>query len=367
MTVGDRIRWWIAGAAIIGVLLWILRESLAPFLFGAAIAYFLDPAVDWLETRRIRRSFGAAFAMAMALVAAAIALLLLLPILIEQATSLVDQVPGLIERLRVRFVEIARSGAAGVVGGAVLTDLLESLREPGLQAGAQALKGALAGGIAAADFLSFAVITPVVAFYMLVDWDRIVAHIGRLIPRDQVETVRRLARDVDEVLGAFARGQVLVCLGLATFYSLALLSAGLDHAVAIGVLSGLVSFVPYVGTAVGFVLSVGVALFQFWPEALPIMLVAAVFVAGQLLESYVLTPRLVGRQVGLHPVWLLFALLAGGNLFGFSGLLVAVPAAAAIGVLVRFGEARYRDGRFYLGGQGTDEGPKAEDKPKRPG
>ena len=267
MTVGDRIRWWIAGAAIIGVLLWILRESLAPFLFGAAIAYFLDPAVDWLEARRIRRSFGAALAMAMVLVAAAIALLLLLPILIEQAISLIDQVPEWIERLRVRFAEIARSGAAGVVGGAVLTDLLESLREPGLQAGAQALKGALAGGIAAADFLSFAVITPVVALYMLVDWDRIVAHVDRLIPRDQVETVRRLAREVDGVLAAFARGQVLVCLCLAAFYSLALLSAGLDHAVAIGVVSGLVSFVPYVGTAVGFVLSVGVALFQFWPEA----------------------------------------------------------------------------------------------------
>ena len=357
MTVSDRIRWWIAGAAIFGLLLWVLKESLAPFLFGAAIAYFLDPAVDWLEARRVRRSLGAAIAMLAAIVAAAMAMLLLLPILIEQVTGLLDQIPGLIERLRVRIAEIAESGAAGVVGGVVLTDLIDSLREPGLQAGASALKGALAGGIAAVDFLSFAVITPVVAFYMLIDWDRIVGHVDRLIPRDQAETVRQLARDVDSVLAAFARGQVLVCLGLAAFYSLALLTAGLDHAVAIGVVSGLVSFIPYVGTAVGFLLSVGVALFQFWPEGLPIVLVAGVFVVGQLLESYVLTPRLVGRKVGLHPVWLLFALLAGGNLLGFSGLLVAVPTAAAIGVLVRFGEERYREGQFYRGSGEKDDDP----------
>ena len=357
MTVGDRVRWWIAGAAVLGLLLWVLKESLAPFLFGAAIAYFLDPVVDWLEARRVGRGLGAAIAMLAALIAASLAMLLLLPILIEQVTGLLDQIPGLIERLRVRFAEIAESGAAGVVGGAVLTDLLDSLRGPGLQAGASALKGALAGGIAAVDFLSFAVITPVVAFYMLIDWDRIVGHVDRLIPRDQAETVRQLARDVDSVLAAFARGQVLVCLGLAAFYSLALLATGLDHAVAIGVVSGLVSFIPYVGTAVGFLLSVGVALFQFWPEGLPIVLVASVFVAGQLLESYVLTPRLVGRRVRLHPVWLLFALLAGGNLLGFSGLLVAVPAAAAIGVLVRFGEERYREGRFYRGSGEEEDDP----------
>ena len=349
MTVQERIRWSLAGAAICGLLLWILRDSLAPFLFGAAIAYFLDPVVDWFEARRVGRTVGSAIAMALAIVVATLALLLLLPIMIEQVTGLIDQVPGLIDRLRVRFAEVAESGAAGVVGGAVLTDLLESLREPGLQAGAQAIKGALAGGIAAVDFLSFAVITPVVAFYMLVDWDRIIGHVERLLPRDQANTIRRLARDVDSVLAAFARGQVLVCLCLAAFYSLALLATGLEHAVAIGVVSGLVSFIPYVGTAVGFVLSVGVALFQFWPDVLPILLVAVVFVAGQLLESYVLTPRLVGRRVGLHPVWLLFALLAGGNLLGFSGLLVAVPTAAAIGVLIRFAEERYRQGRFYRG------------------
>ncbi len=349
MTVQERIRWSLAATALGGLILWILRDSLAPFLFGAAIAYFLDPFVDWFETRRVGRTIGAAIAMVLAIIAATLALLLLLPIMIEQVTGLIDQVPGLIDRLRVRFAELAESGAAGVVGGAVLTDLLDSLREPGLRAGAQAIKGALAGGIAAVDFLSFAVITPVVAFYMLVDWDRIVGHVSRLVPRDQAKTVHRLASDVDSVLAAFARGQVLVCLCLAAFYSLALLATGLEHAVAIGVVSGLVSFIPYVGTAVGFVLSVGVALFQFWPDALPILLVAAVFVVGQLLESYVLSPRLVGRSVGLHPVWLLFALLAGGNLLGFSGLLVAVPAAAAIGVVIRFAEERYRQGRFYRG------------------
>lgn len=349
MTVGGRIRWWFAGAAAVGFLLWLLRDSLAPFLFGAAIAYFLDPVVDWLEAHKVRRSAGAALAMLATLFIASLALLLLLPILLQQIAGLVDQIPGLIERLRVHLAELAESGIAGVVGGAVLADILESVREPGLEAGINALKGALAGGIAAVDFLAFAVITPVVALYMLIDWDRILGHVDRLIPRDQLETVRRLARDVDAVLAAFARGQVLVCFSLAAFYSLALLTAGLDHAIAIGVVSGVISFIPYLGTGVGFVLSVGVALFQFWPEPIPVLVVVCVFVAGQLLESYVLTPRLVGRSVGLHPVWLLFALLAGGNLFGFSGLLVAVPVAAAIGVVVRFGEARYRQGAFYLG------------------
>ena len=351
MTLRERLRVWLAAAVVAALVLWLLRNSLAPFLFGAAIAYFLDPLVDWLEARRVRRTFGAALAMLLALVTASLGLLLLVPILVEQAISLVDQIPGLIERLRRRVADLAESGAGaeGGFGGAILTELLASLRGPGLEAGSGALKAALAGGVAAVDFLSFAVITPVVAFYMLVDWDRIIGHVARLVPRDQAPTIGRLAREVDSVLAAFARGQVLVCLCLAAFYSVGLLAVGLEHAVAIGVVAGLVSFIPYVGTGVGFVLSLGVALFQFWPEPLPIALVLLVFAAGQTLESYVLTPRLVGRRIGLHPVWLLFALLAGGNLLGFSGLLVAVPAAAAIGVLVRFGEESYRAGQFYRG------------------
>jgi predicted PurR-regulated permease PerM len=188
-----------------------------------------------------------------------------------------------------------------------------------------------------------------VAFYLLLDWDNMVARIDAWVPRDHKDVVRSLARDIDRVLAGFVRGQVSVCLILGTFYAVSLMIAGLQFGLIVGAIAGLVTFIPYVGALIGGMLAIGLALFQFWGDWMQIGLIAAIFAVGQFMEGNVITPRLVGKSVGLHPVWLLFALSAFGTLFGFAGMLVAVPVAAAIGVLARFGIAQYQRSVLYQG------------------
>jgi len=212
------------------------------------------------------------------------------------------------------------------------------------------------------NILSLLVITPVVAFYLLRDFDHMISALNDWLPREHAGTVRELLADIDDVMAGFIRGQGTVCLILASFYGLSLTVAGLEFGLIIGLFSGLVSFVPFVGALLGLVLSMLTALTQFLPEGefLRIVIIAAIFVVGQVMEGYVLTPRLLGDRIGLHPVWVMFALLAGGALFGFVGVLISVPAAAAIGVMVRFGHDRYMGSRLYLG---ADKRPPDEPVP----
>jgi predicted PurR-regulated permease PerM len=204
-------------------------------------------------------------------------------------------------------------------------------------------------GVALFSIASLFVVTPVVAFYMLLDWDRMVAEVDGWVPRDHVETVRALARDINTATAGFVRGQGTLCLVLGVMYATGLTLTGLNFAILIGFFAGLISFIPYVGSLTGLVLAVGVAFVQFWPDWQMIVAVACVFFVGQLIEGNILQPRLVGKSVGLHPVWLMFALFAFGALFGFVGLLIAVPASAAIAVLVRFAIARYLESPLYKG------------------
>jgi len=353
-----RLLCWAGIAATLCLSLWLFRSSLSPFLFGAAVAYFLDPVVDRLEAWRCPRAIGAAAAMLLAALAALLVLLLVLPLLAAQAIGLLAQVPDMAAWLRDAFARLLGSPALAFLGGASPGSALEPLWAQGAGTVAATLRNLLQGGNALLEAAAFLAIAPVAAYYLLVDWDRVIGHFDRLIPLDQRAVVRGLAREVDAVLAAFLRGQVTVCLVLAALYSTALFAIGLEHALAVGVAAGLVAFIPYAGTALGLALSTGLAVLQFWPDYVFVALVAFVFVAGQILESYVLTPKLVGRRVGLHPVWLLFALLAGGNLLGFAGLLAAVPIAAVVGVVVRFGEKRYRRSRLYRGdGESAAEAP----------
>jgi predicted PurR-regulated permease PerM len=275
------------------------------------------------------------------------------PVLAGQVVSLIERLPDYLEALR------------GQVGR--LLAVIEARSDPALL---EQFEGALAGsaerlvswatkllgqvisgGVALANLISLLVITPVVAFYLLRDWDRIVARVDSWLPRRHAETIREQARAVDATLAGFLRGQGTVCLILAVYYAAGLSVAGLDFGLVVGLAAGLLSFVPYFGAIVGLLLSVGLALLQFdtWP---PIAIVAAVFVLGQVVEGNFLTPKLVGESVGLHPVWIIFALLAGGTLFGFVGLLLAIPAAAVIGVGVRFGLDRYLASGYFGGDQG---------------
>lgn len=205
------------------------------------------------------------------------------------------------------------------------------------------------GSQAVIGVISVLIVTPVVAFYILLDWDNMIARVDSWLPRDHAEAIRGIFRDIDAAIAGFVRGQATVCFLLGLFYGSSLTMLGVSFGFLIGLCTGLASFIPYVGSILGFVVTISVALVQSWPDwHLPVY-VALVFGAGQILEGYVLSPRLVGGSVGLHPVWLMFALLAAGSLFGFIGLLVAVPVAAAIGVLVRFALSSYLASPYYTG------------------
>jgi len=203
--------------------------------------------------------------------------------------------------------------------------------------------------LALVNFLSLFVVTPVVAFYLLLDWDRMIDKIDAWVPRQHLGTVRRLAREVDRSVAGFVRGQGSLCLILGTYYAVGLTLVGLNFGLLIGFFAGMISFIPYVGSALGLVVAIGVALVQFWPDWVWVAATAGVFLTGQFIEGNILQPKLVGASVGLHPVWLMFALFAFGAMFGFVGLLIAVPAAAAVGVLVRFALGKYLESDVYYG------------------
>lgn len=343
--------YWTAAAAVFILLMWLMGNTMLPFVLGAAIAYLLDPAADRLEAAGLRRVTATAVITVLVVLFLVVITLIVVPLVAQQMENALQQVPNLIAQLREnltqRFPQIfdETSSLRRVLAGAE-----DSLKSGGL-AVAQTV---LVSSLAVLDALLTVVLAPVVAFYLLLDWDRAVARIDDLIPREHVDTVRRLARDIDEVLSGFVRGQLTVGLILGAFYSIALSLLGLNFGIVIGLFAGIISFIPFVGSIVGGAISLGVALAQFWGNWWMILAVAAVFLAGQAIEGNVLTPKLVGNKVKLHPVWLIFALTAFGSLMGFAGVLIAVPVAAVIGVLGRFAIDQYKSGRLYGGSESRD-------------
>ena len=351
MTGERRTVYWLAGlAAFIGAL-YALSAILLPFVAGIAIAYLLDPVTDVLEKWRLPRWAAAALVTFGSIVVVVAGVLLLIPLLQTQLMDFVERIPQFADLIRERAVRLleflqARLSAAE----------MDALRAKiGAFAGRDAiawlggvLGGLWGGGVALLNVLSLMVITPIVTFYLLRDWDLLVARIDGWLPRRHVDVIREQMRLIDRTLSGFVRGQLMVCLMLGTFYAIGLTVVGLDFGLVIGLATGLVSFVPYFGMLAGFVVGIGVAVAQF-ESWVPVALVAAVFVIGQFVEGNFITPRVVGNRIGLHPVWLIFALLAGGALFGFTGLLLAVPVAAVLGVLVRFSLERYLAGAAYRG------------------
>lgn len=351
MTMGEQARWW--GLAVLALILflWAFADAVTPFVIGMSIAYFLDPIADRLEARGASRLIATVIITVFALAAAAVAVVVLVPLLINQASEIVRAAPRYLEALQNTVEEFGATYAPETFAeegalAAAFAQFRNEVREWSLSlAGA-----AWSSGLAVIDFIALAVIAPVVAFYMLLDWDRMIAELDRLLPRRQAPEIRRIAGDVDRVLAGFVRGQFTVCLILGTYYATALLAVGLNFGLIVGAFAGLISFIPFVGSITGGLLSIGIAAFQFWEQPLWIVVVAAIFLGGQAVEGNFLTPKLVGGSVGLHPVWLMFALSAFGVAFGFVGLLIAVPAAAVIGVLARYGLDRYREGPLYHGG-----------------
>jgi len=351
MTLQRQIMFWVGALVLLILVVYVLADILLPFVAGLAIAYFLDPVADRLEKWGLSRLWATMVIVGIFILAFLLFLVLLVPILVHQLTQLVIFLPDYVSSLRTLFAEWSEGWVSDFFdidpnsASGPLQDIVKRITRwlGGL------VPSLWSGGVALISFLALFIVTPVVAFYMLYDWDRMVAIVDTWLPRDHQETIRDLARQMDLAIAGFVRGQGTVCLILGTLYAIGLTLLGLNFGLLIGLTAGLISFIPYVGSTIGLVLAGGVALVQFWPEWAPIAGALGIFVFGQMVEGNFLSPKLVGGSVGLHPVWLMFALFAFGYLFGFVGMLLAVPLAAAVGVLSRFALKQYMASKIYTG------------------
>jgi len=344
-------RFWLASVVVLALFLYVFSDILLPFVAGMVLAYFLDPVADRLERLGLSRVMATVVILFAFIIVLVLAFVILIPVLASQMADFAGKLPDYLTRLQNLITSFDPQWLKERFGvdPASLRDGLNSLLTSGFGLLTTVFESIWNSGKALVSVVSLFVVTPVVAFYMLLDWDRMVAVIDSWVPRDHVKTVRQIATDINTATAGFVRGQGTLCLVLGAMYAIGLTLTGLNFAILIGLFAGLISFIPYVGSLTGLVLAVGVAFVQFWPDWQMVVAVAAVFFVGQFIEGNILSPKLVGKSVGLHPVWLMFALFAFGALFGFVGLLVAVPAAAAIAVLVRFAIARYLESPLYKG------------------
>ncbi|WP_342640600.1 AI-2E family transporter [Rhodoligotrophos ferricapiens] len=341
---------WSAALVAAVLLLYLFSGILLPFVAGFAIAYFLDPLADWLERLGLSRLLATLTILLLFVIVLVIFALSLLPTLSGQLSNLIERLPDYARAISQLYQNSAPIWLKELfdISDQNLSRNLSDVATKGAGWAATILSSLWTGGLALINIASLLVITPIVVFYMLNDWDRMIGMIDDALPRAHLDTIRGLAREMDSAVAGFIRGQGTVCLVLGTFYAVALTVAGLNFGLLIGLTAGILSFIPYVGTITGFLMSIGMALVQFWPDWTMVLIIFGVFVFGQFVEGNFLQPVLVGDRVGLHPVWLMFALFAFGYLFGFAGLLLAVPLAACVGVLVRFAVRRYKESPLFL-------------------
>jgi len=352
LEVRQQAKYWSIAAAVFFLVMWALGNVILPFVLGGALAYLLDPVADRLQRWGLGRALATVTITLFTGIVVLLIALLVVPSLVQQLSGLVETAPVLVQQLRdflvARFPDLLNSDS----------QLYKSLASVGamLQAkGGTVLETVLSSALGLVNVVVLIVLVPVVTFYLLMDWDRMVAEIDSLLPRDHAPVIRQLAKEIDRTLAAFIRGQGTVCVILGTYYAVALMLVGLQFGLVVGFVAGMISFIPYVGALVGGLLAIGLALFQFWGEWVWLGAVIAIFAFGQFVEGNILSPNLVGSSVGLHPVWLIFALSVFGTLFGFVGMLVAVPVAASLGVVARFLIRRYRNSRLYQGTSWQDE------------
>ena len=345
---------WLAVAAVATWLVWLLAPILTPFVLGALLGWLGDPLVDRLQRRGHSRNFGVGVVFGLMVLVVVVAMLVLVPMLERQVSTLVQAGPEYRDWFMVTALPWleARTGL-DLLGWLDSERVYEWIRTHWQQAGgvASAVFGYLSrSGMALVALVANVVLLPILTFYFLRDWDLMVERVASLVPRDHIGTVSRLARESNEVLAAFLRGQIVVMIALGTIYAVGLQLVGLKLGLLIGMVAGLISFIPYLGATTGVVLAVVAALVQAQGFDLQLLLlVGVVFVVGQMLESYVLTPRIVGDKIGLHPMAVIFAIMAGGQLFGFLGMLIALPVAAVANVLLRFAKEHYRQSDLYTG------------------
>jgi len=350
MNTSRPILFWIATFAATTAVVVLLHQVLLPFVGGMVLAYLLDPLANRIERLGVNRAVATLAIIAFAVALITVMIILTVPVIIRELSHFVEQFPLYVRRVRTLAANPDRPWLSKIVGEGLgetersigdltkyASDWLDSI-----------LRSVWSGGRALISVLSIGIVTPIVACYLLYDWNKMVATIDNWVPPAHRETVRALALEIDKTISGFVRGQSTLCLVLAVYYAVALRLIGLEHGILIGITAGLISFIPYLGSLSGLVVSTCIAIAQFSPDWRLIWLVPAVFVVGQSLADYVLAPYLVGRRVHLNPVWVMFALFAFGYLFGFVGLLIAVPLASAIGVLTRFALRTYYGSSLYV-------------------
>ncbi|MGC5704239.1 AI-2E family transporter [Pseudomonas sp. NFXW11] len=354
----DTRRWiWLAGVVLVCGFVYLLHPILSPFLVALLLAYLFDPLVDRLEGWGLSRTWGVVTVFALFTLIVMTLLLVLVPMLAKQLLRLYELAPQMLDWVQHTAMPWAQS-RLGLAEGfwkfdKVKAAISEHMGQTTDIVGA-VLSQATASGLALIGWLANLVLIPVVSFYLLRDWDLMMAKIRSLLPRNREERVVALAGECHEVLGAFVRGQLLVMLALGMIYAAGLMLVGLELGLLIGLIAGLAAIVPYMGFVIGIGAALTAGLFQFGGELYPMIGIVAVFMVGQALEGMVLTPLLVGDRIGLHPVAVIFAILAGGELFGFTGVLLALPVAAVIMVLVRHVHDLYKDSDLYSGAEDPD-------------
>lgn len=349
MTLQNQIKAWVILLLVLGVTLWVLRGILMPFVLGIGLAYLLNPLVEKMVKHGFHRAFSTFIVMSVFLFLVVVGFLLIVPMLVQQGVGLARNLPGYFGQLQ-GLIETQVPRLEQWLGPQRMEELergLEQMFTDWIGVLTNVTGQIMQSGVGIISTLSIIVVMPVVAIYMLIDWERMVAGVDNLLPPRHKAEIRALLKDIDRALAGFLRGQGAVLLILAAYYGITLSLAGLHFGLAIGITAGLLSFIPYLGSFLGFILSIGVGLIQFYPDWWSISIIVVIYIFGQLLESYFLYPKLVGSSIRLHPVWMMFALFAFAVLFGLVGVLIAVPLAAISGVLIRWAVAKYRASPLY--------------------
>jgi predicted PurR-regulated permease PerM len=348
---------WLLSLALALMALLVFEQILLPFVAGFVLAYLFHPFVDRMNRIGIGRGAAAFAIIAVLALFIGIILALILPPVLDQLSQLIDQLPGYYQKARAYVIQhyghylqpLQKQLGAQTSGQQGQPDMQRQITQDLAPWLLTQLQNVLKGSLALFNSLALMFLTPIVTFFLLRDWNKMIASVERLLPRKDAPAIKEIAREIDWTISGYLRGTLIVLLIVSAFYMVALGMIGLNYGLIIGLGAGLISFVPYLGSTGGFLVSGGVALAQFWPDYAMVALVCGVFVFGQVVEGNVLTPNIVGDKVRLHPVWMLFALIASGYLLGFTGLLISVPMAAAIGVLVRFGVRKYHHSQLYEG------------------
>jgi predicted PurR-regulated permease PerM len=349
MNLARPITFWIAMCAAVIAVVVLLREILLPFVAGMVLAYLFNPLANRLERMGLNRLVAALTIIGVFIVAFVALVLLTAPIIARELTYFLDNLPTYFGQLKTLTSDPDRPWLRKIVGEGLATaeQSVGELATLGVDWFGSVVRSVWTGGQALISVFSLAIVTPVVAGYLIYDWNNMLAAVDNWTPPPRRPTVRALAREIDDTIGGFVRGQGTLCLILCVYYALALTLAGLNHSLLLGVAAGLISFIPYLGSLTGLAVSTCVAIAQFWPNWSVIAVVPIIFLVGQTIADYVLSPYLVGRRVNLHPVWMIFALFAFGYVFGLVGLLLAVPLAAACRVLLQFALEQYYVSPLY--------------------